>query len=259
MLDSDLIVNVKNTTTIKWVCNLENDSKMYQDSKTNFYINRGNSNIYKLLIQRPLIVKDVLTNYLDIAAYVDSDSIATSNVDNIFNLYTDLSYPFFVQGIYDYLILNGRGGAKTKGDLTTTLEQPACELYNVNQNIRERYRQTGYFIASKECIDFMDEWYWMCINPTILKNNEYYAPYNEETILNVLLWKKGILNGLPYIYVNSSLDNIDLIYDKIDLDSNEEEISEWVRVPACKENLLFFHGEKDIKIMSQMIDKLKNK
>lgn len=259
MLDSDLIVNVKNTTTIKWVCNLENDSKMYQDSKTNFYINRCNLNIYKLLIQRPLIMKDVLTNYLDIAVYVDSDSIATSNVDNIFDLYTDLSYPFFVQGIYDYLFLNGRGGAKTKEDLTTTLEHPACELYNVNQNIRERYRQTGYFIASKECIDFMDEWYWMCINPTILKNNEHYAPYNEETILNVLLWKKGILNGLPYIYVNSSLDNIDLIYDKINLNSNEEEISEWVKVPASEENLLFFHGEKDIKIMSQMIDKLKNK
>jgi FkbM family methyltransferase len=257
MLDSDLKVNVENVTTIKWVCNLENDANMYESSESNFYINRNNSNIYKLLIQRPLIMKDVLTNYLDIAVYVDSDSIATPNVDNIFNLYTDFSYPFFVQGVYDYLFANGRGGAETKEDLTTTLEHPACELYSVNQKVRERYRQTGYFIASKDCIDFMDEWYWMCINPKILKNNEHYAPYNEETILNVLLWKYNILNGLPYIYVNGSLDNIDLIYDKVGLDDNEEELSKWVRVPASKENLLFFHGEKDVDIMEKMIEKLK--
>lgn len=257
MLDSDLEVDVEGVTTIKWVCDLKTDSNMYENSESNFYINRNNLNIYKLLIQRPLIMKDVLSKYLDIAVYVDSDSVATPNVDNIFNLYSNQYYPYFVQGIYDYLFSNGRGGAETKEDLTTTLEHPACELYGVNQKIRERYRQTGYFIANKNCIDFMDEWYWMCINPTILKNNEYYAPYNEETILNVLLWKKGILNGLPYIYVNSSLDNIDLIYDKIN--GNEEEISNWIRVPANKENLLFFHGEKNVNIMEKMIEKLKEK
>ena len=103
----------------------------------------------------------------------------------------------------------------------------------------------------------MDEWYWMCVNPIILRNNEFYAPYNEETILNVLLWKKGILDGLPYIYVNSSLDNIDLIYDKINGD--EEEISKWIRVPSSKENLLFFHGEKNVNIIEKMIEKLKGK
>lgn len=257
MLDSNLEVDVEGVTTIKWVCDLKTDSNMYENSESNFYINRNNLNIYKLLIQRPLIMKDVLSKYLDIAVYVDSDSVATSNVDNIFNLYSNQYYPYFVQGIYDYLFSNGRGGAETKEDLTTTLEHPACELYGVNQKIRERYRQTGYFIANKNCIDFMDEWYWMCVNPTILKNNQYYAPYNEETILNVLLWKKGILNGLPYIYVNSSLDNIDLIYDKIN--GNEEEISNWIRVPANKENLLFFHGEKNVNIMGKMIEKLKEK
>ena len=257
MLDSDLKVDVEGVTTIKWVCDLKTDSNMYENSESNFYINRNNLNIYKLLIQRPLIMKDVLSKYLDIAVYVDSDSVATPNVDNIFNLYTNQQYPYFVQGIYDYLFANGRGGAETKEDLSTTLEHPACELYGVNQKIRERYRQTGYFIASKYCIDFMDEWYWMCVNPIILRNNEFYAPYNEETILNVLLWKKGILDGLPYIYVNSSLDNIDLIYDKINGD--EEEISKWIRVPSSKENLLFFHGEKNVNIIEKMIEKLKGK
>lgn len=257
MLDSDLVVDVENVTTIKWVCNLNNDDNMYEISDSNFYINRNNLNIYKLLIQRPLIVKDALTKYLDIVAYVDSDSVATPNVDKIFDLYTNHNLPYFVQGIYDYLFANGKGGAETKENLTTTLEHPACELFNVNQKIRERYRQTGYFVASKNCIDFMNEWFWMCAHPEILKNSQHYAPYNEETILNVLLWKKGILEGLPYIYVNGTLDNLDLIYDKVSKSTNEDELSKWVRVPATKDNLLFFHGEKNVNIMEKMIEKLK--
>lgn len=262
MLNSDLKVKIKNVTTIRWNCDIGIDDNMYFSQGSNFYINRNNFNIYKLLIQRPLIVKDVLEKYLDVVAYVDSDSVATPYVDNIFEFYKNTNYPYFVEGVYDYLFANGRGGAETKEDLTNTLEHPACELFSVNQKIRERYRQTGYFVASKRCLDFLEEWYWMCINPTIIKNNEFYAPYNEETILNVLLWKKGILDGLPYIYINGNLDNIIDIYDKIHnvtqhLGTLGDELEKWVRLPLSKDCLLFFHGEKDIKKMEQMIEKIK--
>jgi len=71
------------------------------------------------------------------------------------------------------------------------------------------------------------------------------------------LWKKGFLQGLPYIYVNGTLDNLDLIYDKVSDDTNEQELSKWVRVPTTKDNLLFIHGEKNIDIMEKMIEKLK--
>lgn len=260
LLDFDEEIDIPNVHTINWKCDLENDDSMYQLSNNNLYINRSNKNIYKLLIQRPRIIKDVIEKFIDVAAYIDSDSIATSYVDNIFNMYPeDSEYPYFVEGVYDYLFYNGRGGAETKEDLTSTLEHPSCELFDVDQKIRERYRQTGYFVAGKNTIEFLEEWSSMCENPTVMDNNEWFAPYNEETIANVLLWKKGILNGLPSIYVNGNSEIIDKVYDEVGFTGHDNLLDNWLRIPAKEENLLFFHGEKNIENLNKMIEKLKTK
>lgn len=251
-------INLDNVFTIEWNCELSESENMYSEVDDNFYINRTNKDVYSLLIQRPLIVKDVLQNHLTTAAYVDSDSIATPCVDNIFYYYRDeLEYPYFVEGVYDYLFLNGRGGAWSKDDLSTTLEHPACELFGVDQKIRERYRQTGYFVAGKNTIDFLEEWHSMCIHPEVFKNNEWYAAYNEETIANVLLWKRNILDGLPNIYSNGNLETINKIFNDIEFDGKDKVFSNWLRIPGQKENLLFIHGEKNIENLSKMIKKLK--
>lgn len=247
--------NFENVKSIKWECNLDqlNDS-MFIKNDNNFYINRSSEEIYKLLIQRPLIVKDALLNHAKTVCYIDSDSIATPHINRIFNFYDEnANYPYFVKGIYDFLLVNGRGGAEDESDLSTTLEHPACELFNVNQYVRKGYRQTGYFVAGHKSIDFLDEWYWMCIHPKVLRNHEYYAPFNEETIANVLLWKYNIVNGLPYIYTNGGSDFVDEVYTNIE----GVESKLWVKVPEKETDLLFFHGEKRIDEMSQMIEKIK--
>lgn len=252
------IIDIENVYTINWECELKESSEMYMEKGSNFFINRSNSEIYQLLIQRPLIVKDVLEKYVNTAAYIDSDSIASRWCDNIFNYYNkNLNYPFFVEGVYDYLFLNGRGGAETKENLTTTLEHPSCELFSVNQKIRERYRQTGYFVAGQNTISFLKEWYEMCTHPEVLKNNEWFAPYHEETIANVLLWKKGILEGLPCIYSNGTLETIDKIFNDIGFNGYNQLFDNWLRIPNSKENLLFIHGEKNLETMDKMIEKFK--
>jgi len=261
LLNSDLKIDIPNTTTINWKCNLnERPDEMYLNQGENFYINRGNNIIYNLLIQRPLITKDVLKNYADTVVYVDSDSVATPYIDNIFNLYdSNLHYPYFVEGVYDWMHFNNRGGAESRDDLSTTLEHAPCELFGVNQYVRERYRQTGYYIAGPNCIEFLDEWYWMCINPKILKNFVHYAPYHEETIMNVLLWKYNIMDGLPYIYVNGSSEVVDKIYTEVEFKGPEvrNHVSSWFRAPESKEMLMFFHGEKKVDKMEEMIEKIK--
>ncbi len=257
MLNSDKQIDVENTITIKWVCDISESDNMFINENDNFYINRSNSEIYDILIQRPLIVKDALENYSNVVAYVDSDSIATKSVDNIFNMYDEnLNYPYFVEGIYDYLIINGRGGASTKDDLSNTLEHETCELFNVNQKVREKYRQTGYFVSGQNTTDFLNEWYQMCIHPEVLKNNEWYAPFNEETILNVLLWKRNIVDGLPYIYVNGSLDTIDRV-NEIGFNGVDSHYGDWFKIPKKRDNLLFYHGEKKIEVLDKMIKKQK--
>ena len=72
-------------------------------------------------------------------------------------------YPFFVEGIYDVLFMNGRGGIYG-GDYTKSLEHHACMLFNVDQTKRKTYRQTGYFVSGYNCHNFLEEWYSMCSN-----------------------------------------------------------------------------------------------
>jgi hypothetical protein len=249
MLNSDR--QIKNATfTIRWDCDAINPDQTE-------YIDRTSLDIYKLLIQRPLIVADAL-KYAETVAYIDSDSVATKYASTIFDMFDESSdIPYFVEGIYDYLHVGDRGGAESRDDLSTTLEHPACELFGVDQYVRQRYRQTGYFVANRNCIIFLKEWYNMCMHPVVLAMNDFYAPYNEETILNVLLWKYNFHDGLPYIYVNGKQDMVDRV-NSMDIFTGEDYMmGSWVRIPASKERLLFYHGEKSYEKMVQMISPIK--
>jgi autotransporter strand-loop-strand O-heptosyltransferase len=243
MLNSD--IDIKGAVTIKWECNVDNP-------KQDKYINRASSDIYKILIQRPAIVKDAL-RYAKTVAYIDSDSVATRYIDTIFDYFpVKNTHPYFVEGIYDWMVLNGRGGAMSYDDLSTTLEYPACYLFKVDQYFRTTYRQTGYFVAGQWCENFLDEWVWMCNHPAILKNPQYYAPYHEETIANVLLWKWRVNKGLPYLYINGSLDMV----NNVEFTGEKRQVSHFVASPASENQLLFYHGEKDAVTMYRMIERI---
>jgi len=258
LLDSDLKIDIENTTTINWQFNFSGVEDTSKLSSSNFYIDRTSQKIYELLIQRPLIVKDALEKYSEVVAYVDSDSIATQYCDRIFEMYNSkLDYPYFAEGIYEYFHINGRGGAESRDDLSTTLEHPACELFGANQYIRQKYRQTGYFVAGPNTIDFLEEWSWMCNHPKVLKDFQHYAAYHEETIANVLLWKYGHLDGLPYIYTNGNNETIDKIFKENLFTGQPRNIANWFKIPGEEKDLLFFHGEKRPFILEEMIERLK--
>jgi len=238
LLNSKTKVNVKNTQTIEWECDVIHLKKRKE------YIDREDKQIYKLLIERPKIVVHALEKYAKNVAYIDTDSIATFNVNKIFDFFNEeSSYPYFAEGIYDYLHVNGRGGAETRKDMSNTLEAPACELFSINQYVRERYRQTGYFVAGQNCIDWLNEWAWMCQHPSIIRNNAWYAPFHEETIANCLLWKYNQHNGLPYCYING-------LHKNLEYKDHEYILKDWQKVPL-KQNHLFYHGEKDINKLKQ--------
>jgi glycosyltransferase involved in cell wall biosynthesis len=258
LLNSNLKVDLENTLTIRWDCKLEEDEEMYLQSDSTFYVNRSNAKLYKLVAQRPDIVRDALVKYAKVIAYVDSDSVATPYIDRIFNLYPlNNPYPYFTEGIYDWMTIGNRGGADSREDLSTTLEHPACELFGIDQYVRDKYRTTNLFVAGQNTIDFLEEWYWMCNHPKILKNPEWYAVYQEETIANVLLWKYKYLDGLPYVYTNGDADTIDEVYNKLGFTGYHQYVRHWFKVPSYKEDLLAFHGEKRIDVMEEMIKRIK--
>ena len=240
LLNSKAKINVKNTQTIEWQCDVIHLKKRKE------YIDRENKQIYKLLIERPKIVAHILEHYAETVAYIDTDSIVTDKIDTIFDYFdTDSSYPYFTEGIYEYLIVNGRGGAESREDLSGTLEAPACELFGSNQMERHNtgYRQTGYFVAGQNCIDFLELWYYRCNHPVVLKDNAKYASFNEETILQTMLYDYKAYKGLPYCYING-------LHDKLEYRNHEYFIKDWQKVPL-EQNHLFYHGEKDIDKLNQ--------
>ena len=259
LLNCNLKVNITGTTSINWQCDIdieENESMYVGKEGDNFYVNRASKRIYRLIKERPLVVKDAL-KYADNVCYIDCDSIVTPYIDNVFGLFNTHSfYPFATEGVYDFLFMNGRGGADWN-DLSTTLEHPLCNLLGVNQYNRKKYRTSNIFVAGQNCIDFLNEWHWFCIHPKVLADPDFYCPFQEETVMNVLLWKYNFQAGLPYVYTNASLDRIDKIYNELGFNGHDNMISEWFKLPAYKKYLLAFHGEKRIDIMKQMIEKLK--
>ena len=242
---------IEGATTIKW-------GETNYKTKKQRYINRKDESIYPILIERPNVVIDCLTKYANTIAYIDSDSVATKFVDNIFEFYPeDATHPYFVRGIYDWLMVGERGGADSYDDLSTTLEHEACLLFNVDQRVRREYRQTGYFVAGQFSLDFLNEWKDMCNHEEVMRFPSKYAPYHEETLANVLLWKKNIFTGLPYIYVNGSADDVRLV-NEIGFTGKDNHVKNWFQIPATEDRLLFYHGEKDPTIMQETLNRLEN-
>jgi hypothetical protein len=97
----------------------------------------------------------------------------------------------------------------------------------------------------------------MCNNPIIKNNTVHYAAYHEETIVNCLLWKHKISRGLPNVYVNGSIETIDLINNKNTFTGEPRHIKDWVVVPSSRDELFFIHGEKRLDIIKSMIENLK--
>lgn len=235
----DLNVNV-----INWVA-----PEVHSFTERKDFIDRSDLDVYKLLIQRPKIMLDAL-KYAKVVAYVDADSIATKYATKMFDFYHDQPYPLFVHGVYDYLMINGRGGASDPNDLSGTLEAPICDLYNINQYTRQNYRQTGYFVCGQKTKAFLREWAWMTEHPEILKNPAYFVPFNEETVVNALLWKLNITESLPYCYING-------LHKSLEFKGQPYFIADWQKIPAIEELLWFYHGEKDIDKINEFIEYLK--
>ena len=252
-------IDEKNVHVKKLICDIRKSNTLYKvNDDGSFYIDRNQVEIYDTLIQRPFITKDVLENYSETVCYLDADTICLSNLEKLFDLYPkDETFPYFTKGIYNFMYWGGVGNSGD--DLTKTLEHPICELYNVDQSFRFRsgYRQTGYYVAGQNSIPFINEWMEMCNNPIIKNETVKYAAYHEETVVNCLLWKYKISEGLPSVYVNGTLETIDLINDKTTFTGEPRHIKDWLLVPGKREDLFFIHGEKRLNIIDKMMEKLK--
>lgn len=139
--------------------------------------------------------------------YVDSDCIAVENCDEIFDSTSKITnYPLLPENCHQFMMYNGKGDPfLPDGKIDFNLCLEAHLLNKLNIPLEKRtflYRQTNLILFNKNCADLMNEWEKTCYQDFILSDTEKYTPFNDETVINCLLWKYGYNNDLGQVAIN---------------------------------------------------------
>lgn len=72
--------------------------------------------------------------------------------------------------------------------------------------VKERtmnYVMTCFFSYDNQAADFLEEWKSVCENTYLLKNERSLFPFKDETIANVLMWKRGFRENYGRSFINT--------------------------------------------------------
>jgi hypothetical protein len=239
----------------------------------NFYVNRESSRIYKILCAKTIAMEMALEEGWEEVCYLDSDCLATPFVDELFN-WTHIikDYPIATEGIHEYMISIKNGvqignpfeETWPMADNTKCLEWPLMSFLGVDSNNRGRYRTTGIMLMNQKCLPFIRTWRELCFILPKLVDLERYAPYHEETIYNVLSWKKTN-EGFPLCYVNLG-DGLETVKHTYSIESEAGESSwsdddhsrRFYMIPEDKRNIKVLHGEKRSSEVNLILEYLIN-
>jgi len=242
----------------------------------NFYVERSSPRIYKILCAKTIAIEMALETEVEEVCYLDSDCIATPMIDQMFDWMPQVkNYPLCTEGIHQYMIIIESG--KERGnpfestwpvaDLTKTLEWPLMQFLQMPPESRGTYRTTNVILANLECLPFVKIWREFCfILPKLNLDLPFLAPYHEETIYNVMSWKKTN-EGFPLCYINlrEGIDTVRHFYEQ-----GQPGFSTWMseedkdyslnfyKIPDEKRNIKVLHGEKRNDEFKKILDYLVN-
>lgn len=232
------------------------------DYKGDKFVKRDNDGTYFTLTLKPKIMKHAIEKGLKLGVYLDSDMIANVNIDDIFNNEIELeNYPLVSEGVYYKMGIDGK----------YNIETPLMEKLGVEFHNRTHYVQTNTILFNNNCLSFINEWKQLCEDESIISNWKEYAPYHEETIINVLLWKYEYNKRLPQTFMNVvDVDNIKDFYkcdvsnhyndehDRVIIDNDDGVDPTWLSFNKDKSKVYLFHGMKDANKMKNAINYLKD-
>jgi hypothetical protein len=240
----------------------------------NYYAERLNPKIYNILCGKTIAMEMALEEGWKEVCYLDSDCLATPLVDEIFewtNLITD--YPLATHGIHEYMIVIENG--KQIGnpfefswpipDHKLCLEWPLMSFLEISPERRGTYRTTNVMIANQNCKNFVTTWKDLCYLLPRLVDTNRYAPYHEETVYNVLSWKKTN-SGIPLCYINlgEGIETVKHFYSEEAKEgtlrwSDTDYSQNFYRVPEDKRDTKVLHGEKRSSETNLILKYLKDK
>jgi mannan polymerase II complex MNN10 subunit len=217
-------------------------------------VDRNDLGTYITLSRKPLILLDAINNGLEEGIFLDADGIAKENIDTAFEYLSDCtSYPLVGEGMFEYMMLDGRGDPFV-GD---TLEKPLMDLLGVTDRTMY-YVATNFILFTNKMKPFIEEWAKLADHPTILSNNSWYAPYHDETLVNVLLWKHKATKRLPVVHYNlTNSTKADEFYNSTIRDGVTD--SDWHYIPADISDIKYFHGCKSLTEIDKTIKLIKSR
>jgi hypothetical protein len=241
----------------------------------NFYVNRYSTKIYHILAAKTIAMEMALQEGWDQVCYLDSDCIATPLVDELFN-WCDLieDYPIATAGIHEYMIMIENGFQRgnpflnswPEPDNKLALEWPLMSFLEMSEWSRGNYRTTGIMLMNQKCRDFVTTWKEFCfVLPKLVDLNKY-AAYHEETVYNVLHWKKTNI-GFPLCYINlrEGFETVKYFYSDQSKpgeytfdDSQQDPSKNFFRIPEDKRLIKVLHGEKRKEVVEQIIEHVKS-
>lgn len=217
-------------------------------------VDRNDLGTYITLSRKPLILLDALNNGVEEGIFLDADGIAKENIDTAFEYLNDATYyPLVGEGMFEFMMLNGKGDPFV-GD---TLEQPLMDLLGVSQRTMY-YVATNFILFTDNMKPFIEEWAALADHPTILADNVKYAPYHDETLVNVLLWKHGATKKLPAVHYNlTNAQKAEEFYNSTIRDGITD--SEWHYIPANIDDIKYFHGCKSLTEIDKTIKYIRSR
>jgi hypothetical protein len=188
---------------------------------------------------KPGICLDSLRRTNGNFTFLDTDIILSKRFRNIpFNYMSD--YPMFCKGPIEYPnTFWADSSGKTIFNETKLMKYLGVEKRSMN------YVMSCFFTYNNLCSDFLEEWESICENKYLYKDSQSYFPFTDETIANVLLWKRNATINYDRGFVNTHKFSTFKLCEGSDdiknvmIDDNMYE--------ECKDsaNVYFYHGMKD--------------
>jgi len=251
-----------NSTSKRVICKNLNDQQLslplftgedLQNGKLGI-VDRSDFNTYYTLSRKQTIILDALNNGLEEGIFLDADGLVNGNIDTSFDYLKECDdYPLVGKGLFEYMMLYDKGNPF----IGNTLEMPIMNLLGIYERSMH-YVQTNFLVFNKNCRNFFEECVKVSNNINVLNHNLLYAPYHDETIINVMLWKRNAKKHLPLVHFNlSDFDSLINFYktDKSGAVNN----SPWHIIPPNKNDIKFFHGCKSISELDKCLEYFKQK
>lgn len=147
---------------------------------------------------KPEICLDALKYGSGTFYFFDTDIILSKRFKS-FDPIIDITYPIFCTGPieYPYTYFENESGGRTIFNEKRLMDYLGVEERSMF------YVMTCFFTYDEKSIDFLEEWQSFCENRYLLKESHSWYAFTDETIANVLLWKRKCTINYGRRFVNT--------------------------------------------------------